>query len=87
MNLASFLPPTHPPTHTSQAPPTEIGALEAYIRDTVRKEISRDSLEFGSELGSGEFGAVYRGEHSATDVESGSSEKQTVAIKMLKNCE
>jgi hypothetical protein len=69
-----------------QAPPTVLSELEAYIRETVRKELSRDSITFGSELGSGEFGAVYRGEHTAADVESGTLAKQTVAIKMLKNC-
>ena len=31
------------------------------MRNTVNKEIPRDSLEFGAELGSGEFGAVYKG--------------------------
>ena len=31
------------------------------MRNTVNKEIPRDSLEFGAELGAGEFGAVYKG--------------------------
>ena len=71
---------------TTQAPPTTLKELEEYIRDIVRKELSRDSIEFGPELGSGEFGAVFRGEHTAADIETGATAKQTVAIKMLKNC-
>ncbi len=70
-----------------QAPPTTLAELEEYIRETVRKELSRGTIEFGPELGAGEFGAVFRGEHVATDVESGALTKQTVAIKLLKNCE
>ncbi len=31
------------------------------MRDTVGKEINRDDLEFGKELGTGEFGAVFEG--------------------------
>ena len=31
------------------------------MRTTVNKEIPRDSLEFGAELGSGEFGSVFEG--------------------------
>ena len=31
------------------------------MRTVVCKEIPRDALTFGSELGSGEFGAVYEG--------------------------
>jgi len=34
------------------------------MRTTVNKEIPRDSLEFGAELGSGEFGSVFEGERS-----------------------
>ncbi len=36
--------------------------LEAYMRDVVGKEIDRSAIEFGSELGSGEFGSVFEGE-------------------------
>ncbi len=31
------------------------------MRDVVGKEIDRASIEFGSELGSGEFGSVFEG--------------------------
>ena len=51
-----------PPWHVRQAPPTTLKELEEYIRNTVNKEIPRDSLEFGAELGAGEFGAVYKGD-------------------------
>ena len=44
-----------------QPPPTTLAELEEYMRTTVNKEIPRESLEFGPELGSGEFGAVYEG--------------------------
>ena len=32
------------------------------MRDVVCKEIDRNLIEFGSELGAGEFGAVFEGE-------------------------
>lgn len=44
-----------------QAPPTGVAALEEYMRSVVRKEISRADIEWGAELGAGEFGAVHEG--------------------------
>jgi serine/threonine protein kinase len=63
-----------------QAPPTGLADLEQYMRSTVNKEILRSLLEFGSELGAGEFGAVYEGFYIQP------KPKLKVAIKMLKNC-
>ena len=51
------------------------------MRSTVNKELARDLLEFGAELGAGEFGAVYEGFYIRPNP------KLKVAIKMLKNCE
>ena len=45
----------------NQAPPTDLLELEAYMRDTVGKEIRREDIEFGAELGVGEFGSVCEG--------------------------
>jgi hypothetical protein len=39
-----------------------VDALERYLRDTVGKELWRDDLEIGKQLGAGEFGAVHEGE-------------------------
>ena len=36
------------------------------MRSTVNKEIDRSKLEFGSELGAGEFGAVFEGTKAET---------------------
>ncbi len=48
------------------------------MRDTVGKEIRRTDLEFGNQLGQGEFGAVYEGFFLIP------VPKQKVAIKMLR---
>ncbi len=48
------------------------------MRSTVNKEIDRSKLEFGSELGQGEFGAVFEGFYLVP------LPKLKVAIKMLK---
>ncbi len=42
-----------------QAPPSELGALSEFLSNL--KEIPRDCLLFGKEIGSGEFGAVFEG--------------------------
>ena len=54
----SFLLPFSP---SLQPPPSTVLELEEYMRSVVGKEINRDDIEFGSELGSGEFGAVFEG--------------------------
>ena len=46
---------------TVQPPPSGVAELEEYMRNTVGKEIDRNDLEFGKELGAGEFGAVFEG--------------------------
>nr|BAG55491.1 receptor-type protein tyrosine kinase [Monosiga ovata] len=61
-------------------PPSDLAGLIAYIRDTCNKEIDRLMLEFGTELGSGEFGAVFEGLYTKNDED----DKQKVAIKMLR---
>jgi hypothetical protein len=45
----------------SKAPPKDLHELADFLRNTVRKEIPRDTIEFGAELGAGEFGAVFEG--------------------------
>jgi len=68
-------------------PPTTLAELEEYMRTTVNKEIPRESLQFGPELGSGEFGAVYEGSYKDYWNEKeadGEVEEQKVAIKMLR---
>ena len=63
-----------------QAPPSTVAELEEYMRNTVLKEIPRELLEFGAELGSGEFGAVYEGLYNRPQPD----DKLKVAIKMLR---
>jgi len=66
-------------------PPTTLAELEEYMRSTVNKEIPRESLQFGPELGSGEFGAVYEGTYKDHWKENDDdSDSQKVAIKMLR---
>jgi len=60
-------------------PPTGLAELEEYMRQTVCKEIPRELLEFGAELGSGEFGAVVEGYYLRPALE-----KLKVAIKTLR---
>jgi len=67
------------PERKFSAPPTTLAELEEYMRSTVLKEIPRSSLEFGAELGSGEFGAVCEGFYLRPPVE-----KLKVAIKTLR---
>ena len=54
------------PCLTAQPPPKDLAGLEEYIRDTFNKEIPRELIEFGAELGAGEFGAVFEGMHAPT---------------------
>ena len=79
------------PKRKFMLPPTDLAGLEVYLRDTCAKEISRTCLQFGSELGKGEFGAVWEGLFSHHNTEADGEKnyaelevEKKVAIKMLK---
>ncbi len=48
-----------------QPPPADLAGLQDYMRSVVGKEILRNDLEIGTELGRGEFGSVNEGHHQS----------------------
>ncbi len=49
-----------------QLPPPSLPALEAYLRDTMKKNMDRACIVTNMEIGQGEFGSVFDGTQALT---------------------
>jgi len=71
------------PDREFQAPPATSTELIAYITDTLKRGLDRNLIILGSELGHGEFGAVFEGTFKSDIKEIKVAVKQLLSGKPL----